>query len=471
MALYISKGFLKLTQLGMASMSLFSFSVQSADLLDVYQQARESDPIFEAGFHQHEASREIYQQAKAVLLPNVKLSYSRTDTSQDIVSSDNAVFNAGKTSFPTNALNLSVTQSIYSFSNWAYFKQAKEEVKRVAAELEEVNQSLIYRVAQTYFNVLREQDNFVAVTAETSALEKHFELVSNQRSSGLARMTDFLDAQARFLQAQARKVEIANDLQDSIQGLREITGELPDSLVALGNELELVKPDPYVAADWLKLAADQNPLVLAKRSAVAVSYQEVRRQRGGHYPTLDLTVTKNEQETKGSLFGGGSKVDTQAVMFTLTLPVYSGGAVVSKVRETLNLQYKAKDELEQTLRANARETRAAFNGVVGSISKVRALKKSLEAYELAVDAKRTSYQSGLESGVSVLDAERDLFIARSDFSSARYGYLLNILSLKRAAGSLSLEDLEQVNAYLQGEAVSTDVDEILVDIEELSFSS
>ena len=106
--------------------------------------------------------------------------------------------------------------------------------------------------------------------------KKHFELVSNQRSSGLARMTDFLDAQARFLQAQARKIEIANDLQDAIQALREMTGILPDSLIALGNELQLIKPDPYVADSWLDLAAQQNPLVLAKRSAVAVSLQEVR---------------------------------------------------------------------------------------------------------------------------------------------------------------------------------------------------
>ena len=469
MALQLSKVFLSINYTSVVLVSFIATSVQSADLLEVYQQAKESDPIYQAGFHQHQASIEIYQQARAVLLPNVKLSYNRTDTTQDIVSSDNEVFGSGKTSFPTTALNLSITQSIYSFSNWAYFKQAKEEVKRVAAELEDVNQSLVFRVAEAYFNVLSEQDNFVAVGAEASALEKHLELVNLQRSSGLARRTDYLDAQARFLQAQASKVEIANDLQDSIQALREITGELPDSLVTLGNQLQLVKPDPYIADDWLALAAEQNPLVLAKRSGVAVSLQEVRRQRGGHYPTLDLTITKNNEETKGSLFGGGSNVDTEALMFTLTVPIYAGGAVSSKVRETLNLQYKAKDELEQTLRANARETRAAFNGVVGSISKVRALKKSLEAYELAVEAKRTAYQSGLESGVSVLDAERDLFIARSDFSSARYGYLLDILSLKRAAGSLSENDLEQVNSYLLGEPVTTDVDEIFLQIEELSF--
>ena len=69
----------------------------------------------------------------------------------------------------------------------------------------------------------------------------------------------------------------------------------------------------------------------------------------------------------------------------------------------------------------------------------------------------------------MLDAERDLFIARSDFSSARYGYLLDILSLKRAAGTLAMGDLENVNTYLQGGSVSTDVDEIFSQIEELSF--
>lgn len=439
-------------------LSVTSLQVQADDLLDVYQQARENDPVYRAGFHEHEASREIYEQARAVLLPNVSFDISRTETSQDIVSSDNAVFSQGSTSYPTDEMSLSITQSIYSFSNWAYFKQAKEEVKRVAAELEDVRQELVMRVAEAYFTALRERDSYLAISAEVSALEKHHELVERQLANGLARTTDLLDSQARFMQAQARQIEISNDLRDALQGLEEITGSLPDSLVTLGDVMELASPEPFVAETWVENAQKNNPLILARQSALAAAWQEVRRQKGGHYPTLDLVFTQNNRETQGSLFGGGSEVDTQDLLLRMTLPIYSGGAVSSKVRETLNLHNKAKDELEQTWRETTRETRAAFTGVVGAISKVNALQKSVDAYELAVEAKRTAFESGINSSVSVLDAERDLFIARSDFSAARYDYLLNNLRLKRAAGTLREADLEQINAALQGEDVSTDVD-------------
>ncbi len=444
-------------------LAVLPVSAHAESLLDVYQQARENDPVYQAGFHEHEASREVYEQARALLLPNVKFDLTRTDTTQDIVSSDNQVFSQGSTSYPTDEMSLSITQSVYSFANWANFKKSKEDVKRVAAELEDVRQDLVMRVADAYFTALKERDSYLAVRAEVTALEKHYELVQSQREEGLARMTDLLDSQARYMQAQAREVEISNDLRDAIQGLQELTGTLPESLISLGDSLELVSPEPFIVDAWVESAQRQNPMLLAKQNALAVAWQEVRRQKGGHYPTLDLVISKQTRETQGSLFGGGSEVDTQDILLKFTLPIYSGGAVSSKVRETVNLHNKAKDELEQEWRKAGRETRAAFSGVAGAITKVNALQRSVDAYELAVDAKRTSFESGLISSVSVLDAERDLFIARSDFSAARYGYLLNTLRLKRAAGTLNVQDLEQINAELQGAEVTTDVDAMIAD--------
>ena len=447
----------------LACLMTMPFYVQAEDLLGVYQQARENDTVFRGGFYEHEASREIYDQALAVLLPNVKFDISRTETSQDIISSDNTTFARGSTSYPTDEMSLSITQSIYSFSNWAYFKQAKEEVKRVAAELESVRQDLVMRVAEAYFTVLKERDNYMAINREVLALGKHYELVERQSVNGLARTSDLLDSEARFMQAQARQIEIGNDLRDALQGLQEIIGRVPDSLVTLGDGMELTSPEPFEVGVWVKNAQRNNPAILAKRSALEAAWQEVRRQKGGHYPTFDLVATKNNRKTKGSLFGGGSEVDTQDILLKMTLPIYSGGAVSSKVRESVNLHNKAQSELDQALREVDRETRAAFTRVNSAISKVNALQKSVDAYELATDAKRAAFESGVTSSVSVLDAERDLFIARTDFSVSRYDYLLNNLRLKRAAGSLTEADIVQINGVLRGGEVSTDVGVMLTE--------
>jgi outer membrane protein len=444
------------------------FTAQAESLLDVYRQALDSDPIYLAGIHQHEADKEIYDQARAVLLPTIKLDVSRSDTTQDIVSSDNTVYNKGSTSYPTDEINLSVTQSIYSFSNWAYFKQAKEEVKRMAAELEDVHQELIMRVSEAYFNVLKKRDNYLGIHAEVTALQKHQEFVEVQVSNGLARTTDLLDSQARYLQSQAREIEISNELSDALQAMREISGVLPISLLALGDEMALTKPEPFQVEAWLTSAQQNNPMILAKQSALAAAREEIRRQEGGHYPTLDAVFTQNNSQTKGSLFGGGSNVDTQTVLLQMTVPIYAGGAVSSKVRETENLYNKSKDELEQVARETHRKTRSAFTGVASSISKVTALQKSVEAYGLAVEVKQQSFESGVTSSVTVLDAVRDLFIAKTEYSAARYDYLLNNLRLKRAVGTLTEFDLEQINHALKGGEVTTDQEMMAGEIKSVS---
>ncbi|WP_241698156.1 TolC family outer membrane protein [Endozoicomonas acroporae] len=434
---------------------------QAADLLDVYKQALDHDPVYRAGMFEHEASKEIYTQARAVLLPSLQFEYSKTKSKQDIVSSDNTVYVKGSTSFPTDEQNLSLTQSLYSYSNWAYFKQAKAEVRKVAADLENVRQDLVMRVAAAYFTVLRESDSYQAIEAEVKALEKHFQLVDREFANGLANSTDLLDAEARYMQAQARQIEIANNLHDALQGLKEISGKLPDNLNALGQNLALQRPDPATMKSWVDNAQANNPAVLSRQSAVDVAWQEVRRQKGGHYPTFDLVVTQSTKETGGSLFGGGSEVDAREVLLQITLPIYSGGAVSSKVRESINRHYQAQDELELALRQVAREAQAAYTGIVSSISKVNALQKSVETYEKAAEGKRTAFESGVISSGSVLDSERELFIARSDFSAARYDYLMNHLRLKRAAGSLSEADIVGINRLLNGVSLSTDTNALL----------
>ena len=53
--------------------------------------------------------------------------------------------------------------------------------------------------------------------------------------------------------------------------------------------------------------------------------------------------------------------------------------------------------------------------------------------------------------MAVLDAERDLFNGRREYSTARYSYLFNTLRLKRAAGLLHQDDLQSISSMLTNE--------------------
>ncbi len=450
----IRKGIYGLLNSGLATLLLcLSCFANGENLIDIYQLAVENDPTYRMGFHQNNASSEVYKQARALLLPTIDLEYSETETSQTINSSDNAVFGSGSTDFPTTEYTITINQSIYSYANWAGFTQAKTEVKRAASELEDVRQDLLLRVAERYFAVLMQQENQEYVVAEKSAIKQHYNLVQVKHKDGLARITDLAEAESRYMQAVADEIESGNDLDDSLWGIKEISGQLPNDLQRLSNQLRMTNPQPADFNEWVQLAYEQHPRIMMLRQAIEVARHEVRRQKGGHYPTLDLVLSRNQRETKGSLFGGGSDVETQDIMFRLNVPIFAGGAVSSKSREAAELHNKSKEKLTLEMRALERETLVAYQGVVGAIARVEALQKSVQAQELAVHAKSTAYEAGLATTLAVLDSERDLYLARRDSAQARYDYLLYTLRLKRAVGSLSEADLSAINELLDEVAV------------------
>lgn len=429
---------------------LVSSSLCAENLMDVYRLAQKNDPTYLAGVHQHGATSEIHYQARAALLPSLDLRAGRTETEQDIVSSDNEVFGSGSTSYPTDEYSVSLTQSIYDYSNWAALSLADTQVEQADAALIGVEQDLLLRVAEAYFIALALNEEFASASAERRSLEEHFELISVKRRDGLARQTDMLDAQARFMQSQSREVEVRATLKDSLEVLRELTGVLPQSLSMLDQKTKQAAPDPANPEAWWDFALESNPELVVRRKGVEAAREEIKRLKGGHYPTMDLEVSFNDRNTQGSLFGGGSEVQTREINLGINIPIYAGGIVSSRVREAVELLSKAEQELELELRSVQRNTFASFDGVLTDIAKSEALGKSVEAYELGVDAKRLAYSSGVATSLTVLDGERDLYFARSQYVGARYGYLVNVIRLKRAAGVLNESDLQKINVMLTG---------------------
>ena len=427
---------------------LSALPAHAESLLDLYQVALKHNPAYKAGAHQRDAASESYYQARSQLLPQVAFTATHIDTEQDIISSDNQVFASGSTSFPTEEHSLTISQSIYSYAKWAELAKSKGERSVGEAEFIAVEQDLLLDTAEAYFAALSVHEDLISIQAEVRAVKEYYDLVQAKRIDGLARKADLLDAQARYLQAHSRELEIRSRLRDALQGLREVTGELPASLKLLAENFPLVPPEPASPEKWVEMALVSNPELMALRKTVDVARDELRVQKGGHYPTLDLKIERKNRDTQGTLFGGGSEVETQEITFELSVPIYAGGNVSSKVREAVSLHSKAQEELDQELRAVQRDTYAAYDSILSDIAKIEVLQKSVEAYEVGAETKRVAYNAGLTSGLTLLDAERDLFFARTEYAHARYGYILSILRLKRTVGVLSEQDLEMVNSML-----------------------
>lgn len=435
--------------LGALAAALAPSLAGAESLMEAYRLALQNDPKFRAAQAEFRANGTAIDQARAGFLPSVRFELEKMETRQRVISSKNPIFGAGVTTFPTDNQTLSLTQPIFRKDVIERFAQARSVVKTAEFTLLAAEQDLQLRTAAAYLVTLAAGDNVAYARAEREAIGKLLDLARERLKGGLGTITALHDAQARFSVASAREIEAQYRLRDARQGLAEITGRAIQSMQTLRESFALETPSPAVVERWIESAFDNNLGLRAKRESVEVARQEVERQRAGHYPSLNLLVNRNRRDAGSTLFGGGSDVETTDVMLRLSVPIFEGGLTSAVTREAAFRYQKALEDAEQERRAVERATRAAYDGAVSGVSLAQALKQSVVSQESAVEAKDTGFRSGLFTILPVLDAQRDLYLARRDYAQSRYDYLFNRLKLKQAAGTLSETDLVGIGAALQ----------------------
>jgi outer membrane protein len=417
-------------------------SAAADDLLSVYELALQADPEYQAAIAAHQAALEVAPQSRAALLPSIGIS--------GLLSRDRFdPRNEGDTSYATNqTYSVGLRQAIYQRASLLQLEQADSSIAQADAQLSAAQQDLLLRVTTRYFLVLGALDNLEFVQADKAAIGRTLEQAQKRFEVGLAAITDTLEAQARYDIAVSDEINAEKLLDDAREALREVTGELPVDPEILQSEIPLLKPDPADQDEWVTAAIDQNPLLLAAIAATQVAKQEIQVQNSGHYPSLDLTADYSYRDTQ---FGGFSALERNdsAIGLELTVPIYQGGLITSRTRQSRYTYTQTREEQEKQLRSTERSARDTYRGVISGISKVEALQNAVISNEKAVEAAEAGFQVGTRSIVDVLDAQRELLRARRDYARSRYDYLLDTLRLKQAAGILSETDLAQINNLLE----------------------
>ncbi|MDH3979613.1 MAG: TolC family outer membrane protein [Gammaproteobacteria bacterium] len=426
---------------GLVYLILVALPLHADDLASVYQKALAADPAFNAALAEHTAALEALPQSRAGLLPDITLSGAVSRDRFD-------PRNGGATSYATNeTYTIGLRQPVYRRDRFIQLQQADSRIAQADAQFAAARQDLALRVATRYFLVLGALDNLAFVRADKAALTRTLDQATQRFEVGLAAITDTLKAQAAYDIAISDEISAEQQLADAHEALRELTGELPSTLEVLKADIPLLVPDPADQDQWVAAAIEQNPLMLAAQAATETAKQEIRVQRSGHYPSIDVTADYSYRDNR---FGGFQDLERNdsAIGVEMSLPLYQGGLTASRTREQRSLYNQAQEQQEQQYRATERQTRDNYRGVVSGISKVNALKRAIESNEKAYEAARAGFDVGTRDIVDVLDAQRELLRARRDHARSRYDYLLDTLRLKQAAGIIEESDLAEINAWL-----------------------
>ena len=434
--------------------AFFSMSAQAADLIQVYQQALANDASFASARASLAVGREKTTQGRALLLPTIGLdgSVARNDTdsspwNEGALGGGGSIISGSGQNFRSTTHTLSLQQPLFRWANWQTYQQSKLQQALSEAQFAQAQQDLITRVSQAYFDVLAAQDTLELNRAQKTATTEQLASAKRNFEVGTQTITDTHEAQAAFDLVVAQEFAAINDLENKRSALQAIIGAAPTALAPLKPGVMLATPEPAAIEPWVSSAEQANYGVVSAELAYESSKRDIQKSRAGHYPTLDL-VANSRRETISGQFQGSGTSTRNAIGISYSVPIFNGFAVNSRVRESIALEEKSRNDLETTRRNAAQGARLAFLGVNSGLAQVRALQAAEVSSTSALESNKLGYQVGVRINIDVLNAQRQLYLTRRDLSRARYDTIMNGLRLKSAAGSLREADLVPVNNLL-----------------------
>ncbi|GKV81304.1 outer membrane channel protein TolC [Pectobacterium versatile] len=434
------------------SLGGFSAMSQAENLLQVYQQAKSTNPDLRSSAATRDAAFEKINQARSPLLPQLGLGadYTYNRGYRDSKGVDSNVKGA----------SLQLTQTLFDMSKWRALTLQEKQAGIEDVTYQTAQQNLMLNTATAYFNVLRAIDSLSYINAQKQAIYRQLDQTTQRFNVGLVAITDVQNARAQYDSVLANEVLTRNTLDNALESLRQITGNFYPQLAGLNIE-RFSTQKPEAVNNLLKEAENRNLNLLSARLSQDLAREQIRSAETGYMPTLDLTASTGVSDTRYSgsrTQNSNSFNDSDAgqhkVGINFTLPLYSGGATNSQVKQAQHSYVSSSELLESAHRSVIQTVRSSFNNISASISSINAYKQAEVSAQSSLDAMEAGYQVGTRTIVDVLDATTTLYNAKQQLSSARYDYLINQLNIKSAQGTLSETDLQALNASL-GQPVST----------------
>jgi outer membrane protein len=427
----------------LAGVAALAGGARAETLLELFDAARGYDAGYLGVRAQTESTLYRAAQADALLKPNVGLSAgaSREESHVPVLG---ALHTTG-----TQA-GVQAKHPLFNRANQVTVGQAYKAADAAQADLDAAEQDLIVRVTQAYFDVLAAQDTLGFTLASKSAITEQLAAAKRNFEVGTATITDTREAQARYDLAIAQQIAAENDLKTRQAALDQLVGRRDVKPQPLATPVEL--PPALVGSsvdEWLNRAETQHPAVRKARLGLDIARLESDKSRAARLPTVDLvgSVTGGRNTGNGATPFPGNFTNA-SVGVQMNMPLYTGGAIDNRIKETVALEEKSRDDLEAARRGVALATRQTFLGVQSGQAQVKAFEAAESSNQLALEATQLGYKVGVRVNIDVLNAQTQLFQTRRDLARSRYDVLVNALRLRQAAGVLGVEDLRAINALL-----------------------
>jgi outer membrane protein len=410
----------------------------ATDLMDIYKQALDNDTQFKAAYDNYMSTAESVPQARAALYPQLGINTSVGRNLQNV----RAGGLGGNLTFDSNQWQVTASQAIFNYKVWAQVQQAKASVKAAQATFNNAAQNLILRTAK---------DTLDFAEAKKRANKRQFDQATQRFNVGIDAITSVYEAKAAYDQSIATVISARNNQVNQSENLRKLTNHIYQALAPLKNsKIPLIKPEPNNVNEWIDTGLKQNYNLLAAKYTLESSKENMKALSAGNWPVLSIqsNATQTHNEVGGTSFFAPSKQTQANVALAMNFPIFQGGLVQSQTRQAQYNFQSTSEQLEQTYRDVLVNSRIAFNTINDGMSKVKADRQTVISQRNSLESTEAQFEVGTRTMVDVVNAQQRLFEAQEQLANDQYNLINAILQLKYLAGSLNVNDIEQVNSWL-----------------------
>jgi outer membrane protein len=417
--------------------ALANSSTTAETLADIYQLAVKNDPIAAAARASYNADKETLKQSRAVLLPQLNASSNKAEPRAD-----------ENTDPVTTTYRASLSQSLFNVPAWFQFQSAKKMDQVAEANFAAQQQSLIIRVSEAYFNILRAFDNKQTRSAEELAIQRQLEQVTERFEVGLLPITDVHEIRAIFDDASVNSLEADGALDIAFEQLQVLSGKRHQQLAGLKDGFSAEVPNPASVASWVEFALSNNLQLRASQLTYQAADKMAAAAKSQHLPKVTVSADYSKLDMDATATAGAIATEQTAINLNLTMPIFSSGLTSSQARQASFEAQAAEQNYIATKRNTMQAARSNHQSAITNAARVKARKQAITSAESALEATKAGYEVGTRNIVDVLVAQRTLFQAKRNYSNARYDYILSMMRLKQVAGQLSPEDVFELNNWL-----------------------
>ncbi len=417
----------------------------ASDLVSVYHDAQQSSPILIADQATNQAVDAQVPFAIGALLPQVAV---QADASYTAYSQPG--FND---TYPSDGYSLTLTQTLFNYTAFAAMVDVKYTADAADATYQSQQQNFILTVAQDYFAVLQAQDNVTFAEAQLKSLDTTLTQTEQKFEVGVGTYTDVAQARANDQSAKATLVQNQNTLADDNQTLRALTGKLETNLAVIKADFPFVPPVPNDMNTWINQALLINPTLVSQHDSTKAALANVNVNVGYQLPTVALVASYGQtfyrQDISPYISPLGPYEDDATISLNFSWTLFNGGELMSSSLQAAN-QYASSQNAELNLyRQTKSNVTNDFLSVISAQSQVKADKQAVLSAQVTLDSYNAKYKVGTATIVDVLNATQTLYEDKSTLAAAEYQYIDSWLQLKYDAGTLSEQDIQSLNTYLQ----------------------